>query len=214
MVRMVCLANSIRNDGRCVAGVDMATGEWVRPVPPGGGCIPPSCVTFGGRPLELLDIVELELAPPRFGTRYQRENRIVPLWNWLVVGRAAACQVLPYCEDTSPILFTPGDRVEPARLESLPPDRWQSLQLVRPEKVEFERNPWRQNRWLARFWDGAGYEYCLKVTDPVVSGRLALGEQIGTDCFLTVSLVEPWAPEDDESKPALCYKVVAGVIEI
>ena len=29
---IVILANSRRHDGRCIAGKDLATGEWIRPI--------------------------------------------------------------------------------------------------------------------------------------------------------------------------------------
>lgn len=38
-IRMICLANSRKIGGRCVAGIDVNTGEWVRPVRDNGGAL-------------------------------------------------------------------------------------------------------------------------------------------------------------------------------
>ena len=35
MTQIICLANSIRPGGRCIAGKDPNTGEWIRPVKDG-----------------------------------------------------------------------------------------------------------------------------------------------------------------------------------
>jgi hypothetical protein len=51
-VRILCLANSIREGGRCVAGIDYATGRWVRPVLLGGGPIPVERAFVGNKYLE------------------------------------------------------------------------------------------------------------------------------------------------------------------
>lgn len=32
MARIVCLANSFKKGGRCVAGIDLETGRWMRPI--------------------------------------------------------------------------------------------------------------------------------------------------------------------------------------
>ena len=42
-----------------------------------------------------------------------------------------------FVEDPAPILHTSSDRVDPATLETLPPERWTSLQLIRPRDLSF-----------------------------------------------------------------------------
>jgi hypothetical protein len=107
-------------------------------------------------------------------------------------------------------LHSPEGWVAPALLEALPPDQWQSLQLVRCSATRFVA---AEKGWRVRFEDVAGNAYSPKLTDPVAIKRLSGGERIGPDCLLTISLGEPWAPEDG-SLPARCYKLVAGVIEL
>jgi hypothetical protein len=85
--------------------------------------------------------------------------------------------------------------------------------LVRAGQVEYVRDRWNPKRWRGCFHDAAGHKYQLKVTDAIVCDRLGRGEQISPECILTISLIEPWAPEGG-SKPAMCYKLIAAVIEL
>jgi|LSQX01.3.fsa_nt_gb hypothetical protein len=213
MTQMICMANSIREGDRCVAGIEVGTGRWIRPVPPAGGGIPTRHVNFGGHWLEPLDIVELNVQPPQMATRYQCENCVMPAYDWQIVGRAEPIHLLPCCERTTPILHTDTDRVAPALLEQLPPAHWRSLQLVRANPVTFGQDYWNRRRWRADFQDEAGNHYSLKVTDPLACDRLARGEEIGQDCILTISLIEPWT-HNAEEKPPTCYKLVAAVVEL
>ena len=175
MTQIICLANSIRPDGRCIAGIDMDTGRWIRPVPRGGGGISSGRTSISGEQLSSLDVVELEISPPRFDTRFQCENREVLNWDWKVIGRMTPDDILRYCDKTAPILHSNDDRVELEVLEQLSPDQWTSLQLIRAKPVTFIRDRWERNRWRAHFADSAGNPYHLKTTDPVISEKLEKG---------------------------------------
>ena len=214
MAQVICLANSWRDGGRCVAGIDGATGKWVRPVPHHGGAIPEERTWLKGRCIVPLDIVEMRLEPPTFGTRFQCENCEVRNWNWRYVGRADAADVLRYCTSAGQILHSTSKVVEPAQMELLPPERWTSLELVHVRGVVFEPDPNKEHRWHAKFSMGrVGPEYCIGVTDPEATLRLNGGEEIASECLLTVSLTEP-IELSQYNKPELCYKLVAGVIEL
>lgn len=79
-VQFVCLANSFKEGGKCVAGIvlgnqneieDDAEHVWVRPVPVSHhGEIPPLEVGE----IEILDIVEMELTSKEHGQPHQTEN--------------------------------------------------------------------------------------------------------------------------------------------
>jgi len=210
--RIVILANSIRPGGRCVAGICTETGEWIRPVPRDTGRAVPNATSISR--ISLLDIVDVPLAEDRPSPpdRYQYENWFVDSWTWEVVGRWSVKQVEPFIESEAIILHTVNDRVEPPYLDSLPPEQWKSLQLVK-SKVTFSKDSWATRRWRASFKDGSGNLLYIRVTDPVISDRLDRHENLSRECLLTVSLTEPWAP-DDGSQPERCYKLVAGVIEL
>lgn len=212
MIQMICLANSWRQGGRCVAGIDISSGEWVRPVPPTGGAIPESRTYLQGRYLHLLDVVELDLEPPDLLTRFQRENRQVRNWNWQRVREAGINEVLKYASQSGPVLHNRHKVVEPSVLEQMSPKEWVSLQLVHSNNVTFDRDPDKKDRWRADFSLGKSVaRYWIPVTDPVAAQQLNAGKVIGPDCLLTISLTEPVQVHD---KPELCYKLVAGVIEV
>jgi hypothetical protein len=211
-VELICLANSVRPDGRCIAGIDPATGRWVRPIPCDGDAIPEARCVVDRRLVAPLDVLELQVAPPAAATKYQCENQALRGWDWAVRGRLNEKALVPYMDGAAPILHTPGDRVVPALLEKLPPGEWKSLQLVRPRGLRFEPVPNVPHRWRAVFRDARRNEYALKLTDPEATRRLEHGEPIREPCLLTVSLTRPWAP--DVSRLKMCYKLVAAVIEV
>jgi hypothetical protein len=213
VIRLICLATSKRPDGWCIAGIDYDTGEWLRPVPRDGDAVPDRRCLIDGRFLAPLDGIGIELAQPKDIPKYQRENRFIKNWSWCRLGRFRRVDLQQYCDETVPILHSLNDRVLPAILERLTPDRWKSLQLVMPRKLTFERDLFDQHRWRARFRDRARNEYYLKITDPVVTRRLEAGAAISANSLLTISLTKPWAPPDG-SKPEHCYKLVAAVIEL
>lgn len=212
MTRLVCLANSERPGGRCIAGIDLESGDWIRPVPRDSDAVPDSRCFIEGRFLAVLDVIEMDLVRPKDVPRYQRENRTVKNWNWSIHGRFRRADLLQYCDATSPILHSADDRVSPEVLNQLSPEQWKSLQLVRPRALQFERDYWDERRWRARFRDAPDNEYYLKVTDPAVTRRLEGGETVSRESILTVSMAKPWTP--GSSKPELCYKIVAAVIEL
>lgn len=212
MATLICLANSIRHDGRCVAGIDVQTGEWVRPVPSGGGGIPYSTTCVAGRPVGNLEVVRIPLTTTNPSTRYQRENRVMRDAPWTLIRQATIDEVMQYCDGAAPILHTDSDRVAPDDLDRLPARRWTSLQLVHAEHVAFHRDHFSPKRWRAHFADSAGSPYSLKVTDPIFTARLDRNESVGEEYLLTVSLTEPWA-FDSNSAP-MCWKLVAAVIEL
>ena len=194
-----------------MAGIDVNTGHWVRPMPPDGGGIPHQHVVFRGHVLAPLDIIELNISQPHLTTRYQRENCVMPAYDWRIIERTTPDQILRYCDATVPILHTTGDRVAPALLDGLSSTQWKSLQLVHANNVEFCRDSREMSRWRATFTDTAGNRYALKVTDSSICDRLLRGETINQECLLTVSLTEPWA---GSTNSAMCYKLIAAVIEI
>ena len=208
------MANSWREGGRCLAGIDIDSGQWIRPVPSGGGAIPEAKTILDGKFIFPLDVVEIELDQPAFTTRFQCENRQVRSWNWRRTGRVAIRDVMIYCSNSRNVLHNHVKVVEPAQMQLLPPTKWTSLQLIHVKNVTFQSDPRKENRWQAKFSVGwFGPKYCLSVTDPEVTQLLNKGEEIRPECLLTISLTEPIEFKQYD-KPPLCYKLVAAVIEL
>ena len=213
MARIAILANSKRPDGMCLAGIDLDTRQWVRPVTKTGDGIPTVRCVVNGRMLSIRDILECDLIQPRTIAQFQCENQTIRNWDWQVKRRLKASALDQFIEDLSPILHSPNDRVTTSVLEAKTPSEWKSLQLVRPRRLAFGRHYYDPNRWVADFQDADGNHYSLKITDPVITRRLEAGEKISKECLLTVSMAKPWTHNPDE-RPPTCYKVVAAVVEI
>jgi hypothetical protein len=214
MMRLICLANSRRDGGRCIAGIDMATGRWIRPIPPKGGAIQEEKTFLSGNLITPLDIIELELDAPNFNTRYQCENQTVRNWHWRLVDKVKPADVVKYCIKSGRVLFSNSKIVDPADMEKLQPEKWTSLELIHATNVRFEPDPRKTIRWQAKFSSGRyGLPYCLTITDPEITIRLNRKEKIKPECLLTVSLTEP-IEFKEYKKPPLCYKLAAAVIEL
>jgi len=219
--RIVCLANSRKTGERCVAGREWngaGAGVCIRPV----SARPHEEVSEHERQYEdgsdprVLDIIDVPLIALRPRT-YQRENWLLdPTRPWVRRGRAG-WDDLAGLADAPAVLWRNGfrthhgsnDRVPQGEAESLTT----SLHLLHVSGLllsvfapgqEFD-NPTR--KLYGRFRH-AGVDYRLRVTDPIyeraylakANGNYMLGE-----CYVTVSLGEPWE--------GYCYKLIAAIIE-
>lgn len=218
--RIVCLANSRKHSGRCVAGKEWNGGDpgsWIRPVssrPTQEISMTEQRYQDGNLPtvLEIVDVGLLEAAPGTF----QTENWLLdPASRWTRLGRLAFRDLEPFI-DTPDKLWLNGyetiagsnDRVPAAEAQALRG----SLYLLKLAAVTISvfapgadyGNP--KKRVQAGF-TYRGIEYRLWVTDLDIErayrsreeGDYALGE-----CYLTVSL--------GEVDKGFCYKLVAAVI--
>jgi hypothetical protein len=219
--RMVCLANSRKLNGRCIAGKKFdfdEFGPWIRPV----GAREHGEVSEyerqyeDGSDLRVLDIIDVLLLDPR-PKDFQEENWLLdPDYYWVKVGRATwsdlnrlADRVEPLCIDGIHTYNGLNDTIPLAQVGSVR----SSLRLLHVSRVGISvfkpgqafGNPKR--RVQGRFRYGTK-DYHLWVTDPVyeraflakADGDYGLGE-----CSLTVSL--------GESYNDACYKLITAIIE-
>src|SRR3990172_4236221 len=134
--RLIILANSFRDGERCIAGIDVDTGAWIRPVSNLGK------ITWGmrnidGQEPELLDVIEMSLQNHGPDEGCQPENRMLDPVPWKKVGVMTVGQVLKYCEKSEIILHNHDDFVDASYFERIPKSQWKSLQLVRSINVSF-----------------------------------------------------------------------------
>ena len=219
--RVLCLANSYKHDHRCVAGISLATKQWVRLV----GRQVPGCLTVkqasysDGKQAALLDVLDAELAE-RCGSNAHPEDVYVTQRPWHRVqrfdGPSAASFLAEFVSKESEVLQgycdrVPADQFEKSRAKC-------SLGLVRPDDLWWwirEEVGRRRNRALFRLGHPGRVRYDLAVTDPVWLDQLNLmpagiyphallcgGKSLST--FLTVSLSEPFE--------GFHYKLVAAVV--
>jgi Dual OB-containing domain len=219
--RLVCLANSKKRSGRCVAGYDQDDARWIRPIGETNEGTVPIAHTYldNGEPLAVLDVFEIKLDEPRPDS-VQPENYLYSQAPWVGVSRLdsdAACALLTELSHHGPELFgSTGESVHPSELGA----NAQSLLIIEPEELQWrvETGFYGGQRVRAQFQLG-GQPYELTVTDPqflasfgdqplgvygVTIGDIREGDRI----WLTISLTEPFERTGD------CYKLVAAVIAV
>jgi hypothetical protein len=219
--RIICLANSRKLTGRCVAGIEISGDRgvgWIRPV----SAREHEEVSEHERQYEdgsdprVLDIMDVPLLDPR-PKAYQRENWLLdPANYWVKIGRAAWDDLGALAEPVGP-LWIDGHNTYNGHNDRIPLPLANtldcSLRLVRVDHLalsvfkpgEAFGNPKR--RVQGRFRQG-GSEYRLWVTDPGYEreylakpdGDYEIGES-----FLAVSLGEPYNDA--------CYKLIAAIME-
>jgi hypothetical protein len=99
LTRITLLANSWKNQDWCLAGIEPATGKWVRPVTSlEDGRVRQSDMKIGGYFPEVLDIIDLPLdtTGPDFG--FESENRTILPGRWYLHGQATANDLLKYAK--------------------------------------------------------------------------------------------------------------------
>lgn len=217
---LVCLANSRKRSGRCVAGFDREAGAWIRPITDTeDGTVPTSrTILDNSQELQVLDLFEVELERAR-PDEIQPENHVLSGTTWTAAGRLGATEAIRLLEEISdpgPELFgSTGDRVAPDDLREAPDG---SLTVVELEEVRWELETGFYNRpRLRAHFRLSGQSYDLVVTDVEFFRRFSgwsLG-YYGRDTpgigehdriWFTVSLTEPFEATGD------CFKLVAAVI--
>lgn len=211
MARIICLANSYKHQGRCVAGINIDTGEWVRPVPRKTETIYNERFidgTIGNEP-NLLDLLEIPFGEQAPDHGCQPENKYLNDGTWKRIRELPVCNINQYIENSSNLLHNQNKKVDPDIFTQMPRHNWKSLQLILVANPCFGLNPWRKKRCIFSY---SGISYELKVTDPDIIAKIENGQAISNDCLFTVSMTTPYkSPSYD--KP-YCWKMVAGVVEL
>lgn len=214
--RLVCLANSSKYNGRCIAGKDLMNRDWIRPVSANEhGEISRLQMLSDGVEPTLLDIVEVPItrAVPK---NHQVENYLIDgSRKWKIDGAMEVSELREFCDDVR-ILWRNGESSNSGIEDRVPIDEASklrsSLLLIRPEhlRIVVVTSYYGSLRVRARFVHNRT-EYDLAVTDVRVDDiyrKRGLGEYDACEfeVYLCVSL--------GESFNEYCYKLVAGVIGI
>jgi hypothetical protein len=222
---LICLANSKKHGGRCVAGLRTDGGGWIRLVGPSGGVLLPSHYRFdSGSTTRVLDVVRVGCAGAH-PKPHHPEDWMIDGTPWKLVARPAGSKQLEVLQQhltrQSMLLQNWGDRV-PYDSYCIRPAA-SSLALVAPEKIEWAV---RLNEHGARrmrvLFTLNGRSYDLPLTDPQWEqrvNRLSPGTHPRNDVadlkpedelLLTISLGEPF--QVDVIHDEYCFKLVAGVV--
>lgn len=219
--RIVCLANSRKLHGRCIAGreltADNTPGPWIRPV---SNREHQEVSEYerqyrDGSDPKLLDIVDVPLLR-QCPEEYQRENWLLdPKFYWQRVAMLPWQRLRPFSEAKGS-LWRNGFHSYSGSNDRIPLQdaaaETSSLKLIRVAAVRLRvfapgeafGNSKRRVQAAFRF---DGVPYALWITDPVIERRyLALddGHYDFPESYLTVSLGEPFGD--------YCYKLIAAVM--
>lgn len=215
--RVVCLANSTKKGGRCLAGKDIETGEWIRPVGdrPSGAVWSSEYALQGGGLCKLLDVVDIPLlrAEPR---GHQTENHVIDAgYYWGKTGQFSWTG-LPEFLDRPTSLWLNNARTKPGLNDCIPEANaarlTNSLFLIEPEDfsvvvgVEHAGTPYAKRGVRGKF-RYRGVNHSLRVTHPeadAIFRRKPDGDYPLENVYLCISLTEPF---DDHR----CHKLVAAI---
>lgn len=218
--RIVCLANSRKLSGRCVAGREWTEGQpghWIRPVSGRDG----QEVSEYERQYEdgsdprVLDVIDVPVLKP-CPKDYQTENWLLdPEYYWEKAGRLSWFD-LPSLVDPVASLWLDGHSTYNGLNDRIPLEEAvsvaDSLRLIRVDSLQLrvfkpgEAFGNNKRRVQGRF-SHADEQYALWVTDPGFERRYLAkldGDYGIGECYLTISLGEPYQ--------GACYKLVAAII--
>lgn len=216
--QIVCLANSRKINGRCIAGKELGdTGAWIRPV----SARLHEEVSEHERQYEdgsdprVLDVIEIPMLQPKPG-KFQRENWLLDSQYYWVKKDTLKANDLMNFVDNPPTLWVnrhssyngANDRIPLAVADNLT----NSLELIFVEQLSLNvfapgETFGNKKRRVQADFSYNGDLYKLWVTDPKIE-RSYLQQDNGTypldSSYLCISLSEPY----DE----YCYKLVATII--
>lgn len=218
-VEIICLANSHKHRGRCIAGLKVDGTGWIRPVGmlQDGTLYPPDYILDDGSEASVLDVIRVGVHSHR-PAPHQPENWVIDKSPWVLTSRpmtAALCSVLCNAIVAGPVLLgNNSDRIPLALLQQQ--QAIASLALIKPNSVDlYHQLSYRGNpQARGQFELGDGNHTCvydLSVTDPIwktkiiQQGPITL-QQDQRPFLLTISVGEPFGLD--------CYKMIAAIIEL
>lgn len=156
MTQIICLANSKKNGDRCIAGIDICTGKWIRPVSDfQDGRIPVNRCLVNGQEPQLLDILNIPLKETSSG--YECENLSILANIWERIGKVFPSSLLKYCE--SEIIYSQYPRAVPfSFLKSLPLGKRRTLQLIKANVTQ-----------IRKYEDSQKWEASLSISNQQIS---------------------------------------------
>lgn len=220
--RIVCLANSFKTGGSCIAGkevLDSGYGEWIRPVSarPTAEVWPSECRYTNNQWPKLLDIIDVPLVGVAAPQTHQTENHVIDTTRrWVKVGEMPIGE-LPQLRDRPTKLWINSDRTGAGVLNCISQEEaatlHDSLVLIQPENfvVKVGSKTWddRTSKTYRGSFSYRGVRYVLQLTDPLVTDFYKLkdeGEYPLNNVDICVSLTEPWTKDNNR-----CHKLVAAV---
>ena len=215
--RIVCLANSWKPSGRCIAGKEILSdgrrGAWIRPVSDGdnGGVSTSDSRYADGSTPRLLDVMNVPVLTPQ-PKDHQRENWLLdPTRRWSKVGTVGLADLAKWADEVDTLWInndSSGTGLYNRVHTSLASSINSSLCLIRVSLQVCVFNYYNRRIAQGRF-RYRGTEYSLRITDPDYEQICEIQSdgcyEIG-ECFMTVSLAGAYNDE-------YCYKLIAAIIK-
>lgn len=216
--QIVCLANSRKDSGRCIAGLEQTAngfGGWIRPVSDRESeeLAIEERRFENGRDPQVLDILEIELTTPR-PKGCQVENYVIDdEYYWVFKGKVAASSLLPFVSN-SPPLWVDGyssysglnDRIPVTTADKLT----SSLRLISVDSPIVVVGKGLKKRQVRLEFRLESTDYRLSITDPRVEtdylSRVNGEYPITGTVLVCVSIGTPW--------DGYRYKLAASVIPV
>jgi hypothetical protein len=218
LTRIIVLANSWKNQDWCLAGIEPATGKWVRPVTSlEDGRVRQSDMKLGGRSPQVLDVLDVPLDATGSDFNFESENRTILPGQWYLHGRASPSDLLKYASQSYYILHNHKKYVTIDEMRQKPIEKRMTLQLAHVDDFairDAKSSSSEKHNWKGVVSSGER-ELELTITDPAFCEKLNKGYEPSTSCLLTMSLSMPYKPPEwEEDEPPVCWKLIAGVIEL
>ena len=213
--KFVCLSNSFKEGGRCIAGVELNDDntpvktndhlKWIRPVSHSvHGEVPTHLVDH----INVLDVVELTLDGYPLEKNYQSENVFFRADSINVSGAFNPDNICEFCDNRNNIFGNRNKKISAQEILNLN----YSLMLVKADLFEVVTqvfddnvaNPKTRLNFAFR-----GYNYNFPVTDPVFLYKYRSDTNYLKNCkhlFLCLSITVPWND--------WYYKLIATVIPV
>ena len=214
---IVCLANSYKHGGRCIAGIDVDSGAWIRLCgkSPDGALSPAEYMLADGSEPRLLDLIEVELHYALPSVAHPEDWQIAPV-RWSLIQRPASpahLQKLAAAADKSnTILRGYRDRMTTDEIQQKPMQA--SLTFISPSHIHWWIRGADSKRKYRALFRRHHVTYDYAVTDPRWLERLNLMPagiyphsnfaDPTAETWLTISLSEAFR--------GWHYKLVAAVI--
>jgi hypothetical protein len=192
-VRFVCLANSFKEGGRCVAGIVLDNNnnpvdnknQWIRPV---CNTAHNEIPTYLVNNINILDILEIEISSYPNLDNYQSENALFVETTLRIIGKYNG--TLDDLCDSNRLIF--GNRGK-AIIEEEIAKHNRSLVFVKPTNFEFfqktyDDNPNPQTRLRFTYCEN---QYDLPITDPIFLKKYQSNPNFPNDfsqIYLTISI--------------------------
>jgi hypothetical protein len=224
--RIVCLANSRKPEGRCIAGKQYDAGKfgsWLRPISNRSGEeLSQSERTFSsGKEPALLDIVELSVTQHQ-PSGHQPENFLIDSnTKFKHLGQVNMAELIKVVDKPINLWVMGFQSKTYGKNDLVPPDKisevTNSLFLINPHSFKIQVAQGPNSRQVRGIFEYVGAEYNLRITDPLIEAKYlsyGLGEHEIDDVLLTISLAEKlWNVPSNPSSSGY-YKLIAGVIDI